>query len=102
MNSRTLGRIGGRRQRGGALSLLLVLLIIGLVAYFALRANTTAQGSGSQQQLVSCERVMSDLVKRTGGIGPDYKAGYDAAPEQCRKLLPPPAAITPAVPEQGQ
>ena len=98
MNTRT----SARRQHGGALSLLLVLVILGLAAYFALRATTTTQGSGSQQQLVSCERVMSDLIKRTGGIGPDYKTGYDAAPEQCRRMLPPPAGITPTVPDQGQ
>jgi len=84
------------RQHGGALSLLLVLVIIGLVAYFALRGTGTAtQGSGSQQQLVSCERLMSDLIQRTGGIGPDYKAGYDAAPAACKRMLPPPGGIAP-------
>jgi hypothetical protein len=90
MNARTFNT----RQRGSALSLLLALVIIGLVAYFALRGTGTAtQGSGSQQQLVNCERLMSDLIQRTGGIGPDYKTGYDAAPPACRHMLPPPGAV---------
>ncbi len=92
MNARTFNT----RQRGGALSLLLALAIIGLLAYFALRGTGTAiLSSGSQQQLVSCEKVLSDLIQRTGGIGPDYKAGYDAAPAACKHMLPPPAAIEP-------
>ncbi len=79
------------------MSLLLVLVIIGLVAYFALRGtHTTTQGSGSQQQLVSCEKVLSDLIQRTGGLGPEYKTGYDAAPAACKNMLPPPAALDPS------
>jgi hypothetical protein len=90
-------------QRGGAISLLLVLVIIGLIAYFALRGNsTTKKDAMGQQQMVSCEKVMSDLIQRTGGIGPEYKAGYDAAPPACRNLLPPPAAIEPARPAGDQ
>lgn len=78
------------------MSLLLALVVIGLVAYFALRGTHTAtQGSGSQQQLVSCEKVLSDLIQRTGGIGPDYKAGYDAAPPACKNMLPAPAGLDP-------
>lgn len=94
MNARTFhSRL---RQHGGALSLLLALAVIGLLAYFALRGTgTTTQGAGSQQQLVSCEKVLSDLIQRTGGIGPDYKAGYDAAPPACKHLLPAPAGLDP-------
>lgn len=84
------------------MSLLLALVVIGLVAYFALRGTPAAtQGSGSQQQLVSCEKVLSDLIQRTGGIGPDYKAGYDAAPPACRNMLPAPAGLDPAARPTG-
>jgi len=97
------------RQRGGMISLLLVLLAIGFLAYFALRSHSTSQTAagvtdvGSQQQLVNCTRIVSDLIGRTGGIGADYKTGYDALPPNCRHMLPPPAGVTPSVPEgQGQ
>jgi len=90
MNTRT------SRQQGGALSLLLALLVVGLLAWFALRSNSATQGSGNQQQLVTCEKVLGDLIQRTGGIGPDYKAGYDAAPPACKHMLPPPAALDPS------
>jgi len=97
------------RQHGGMISLLLVLLAIGFLAWFALRAHSASQPAagvadvGSQEQLVSCTRIVSDLVGRTGGIGADYKTGYDALPPNCRHMLPPPAGITPSVPEaQGQ
>jgi len=79
------------------MSLLLALVVIGLVAYFALRASsTTKKGEMGQQQMVSCEKVVSDLIQRTGGIGPEYKAGYEAAPPACKGLLPAPAALDPA------
>ena len=91
------------------LSLLLTLLVIGVVAYFALRSHSVSQtaaestGAGNQQQLVACTKLAGDLVARTGGIGPDYKTGYDALPPNCRGMLPPPAAVSPNVPEsQGQ
>lgn len=85
------------RQRGGVLSLLITLLAIGLLAWFALRSfsgkpSASAPG-GTQQQLVNCERAASDLVQRTGGLGPEYKKGYDALPANCRSFLPPPAAL---------
>lgn len=80
-----------RRQRGGALSLLIVLLVIGVAAYFALHAYTARQtGPTGEQAMVNCSKAASDLVGRTGGIGADYKAGYDALPAQCRSYLPPP------------
>ncbi len=93
------------RQRGGMLSLLLALLVIGLLAYFAVRSHSVRQpaagpaGAGNQQQLVLCSKLASDLVGRTGGIGADYKAGYEALPPSCRGMLPPPAGVTPYLPE---
>jgi hypothetical protein len=83
-------------QRGGALSLLIVLLVIGVAAYFAIHAYTAKQtGPGGEQQMVNCTKTVSDLVGRTGGIGPDYKAGYDALPAQCRGYAPPPVQAPP-------
>ncbi len=86
------------------LSLLLTLLVIGVVAYFALRSHSAVQtGTGNQEQLVSCTKLVGDLVQHTGGLGPDYKTGYDALPQNCRGMLPPPGAVSPNVPEsQGQ
>ena len=88
------------------LSLLLALVVIGLLAYFALRSHGATQavdGNSSQQQLVSCTKLIGDLVQHTGGIGADYKTGYDALPPNCRGMLPPPEAIAPNAPEsQGQ
>lgn len=83
------------------LSLLLVLVVVGLLAYFALRPHTARQeatSAGGEQQLVSCTKLTGALIQRTGGLGPDYKAGYDALPPNCRGLLPPPAP-TPNVPD---
>jgi len=86
------------RQRGGMVSLLIALLVIGVLAYFALRAHSTTKETGmGQTQLVGCDQLANDLVGRTHGIGPDYKTGYDALPPQCRALLPPPSA-PPAMP----
>ncbi len=90
------------------LALLLALLVVGLLAYFALRSHSAVQpasgaAAGDQQQLVSCTKLTGDLIQRTGGLGADYKAGYEALPPNCRGLLPPPAAVAPNVPEsQGQ
>jgi hypothetical protein len=100
MDTRTLR--SPARQRGSAISLLLGLLVIGLLAYFALRSTSAPKKEGlGQSQMVSCEKVMSDLIQRTGGIGPEYKAGYDAAPPACKGLLPPPAALDPSARQQG-
>ncbi|MFI4979288.1 MAG: hypothetical protein ACHQIO_02960 [Nevskiales bacterium] len=89
------------RQHGGMLSLLLVLVAIGLLAYFALRPHTARQeatSAGGEQQLVSCTKLTGELIQRTGGLGPDYKTGYEALPPNCRGLLPAPAPA-PNVPE---
>ena len=100
MNARTFK--SGFHQHGSALSLLIALVVIGLLAWLALRSTGTAtQGGGSQQQLVSCEKVLSDLIQRTGGIGPEYKAGYDSAPPACKHLLPAPAGLDPSLRQSG-
>ena len=88
------------RQQGGMLGVLLALLFVGLLAYFALRSHSATQTvAGDQQQLVSCTKLIGDLVQHTGGIGADYKTGYDALPPNCRGMLPPPAAVIPNAPE---
>ena len=86
------------------LSLLLALVVVGLLAYFALRSHSATQtGANDQQQLVSCTKLVGDLIQHTGGVGADYKTGYAALPPNCRGLLPPPQAMAPNVPEsQGQ
>ncbi|GAC1633284.1 MAG: hypothetical protein NVS9B10_28480 [Nevskia sp.] len=84
-------------QRGGLLSLLLTVLAIGAVAYFALRG--TAGGShplGDGQAAISCEQQISKLMAKTGGLGPEYQTGYDALPTSCRGLLPAPGALEPS------
>jgi hypothetical protein len=86
------------RQSGGMLSLLATLLVLGLLAYFALRSyNGMQPASGSAAPgapPMACTQRIADLVQRTGGLGPDYKAGYDALPRDCQKLTPPPAATS--------
>ena len=85
------------RQRGGMLSLLAALLVIGLLAWFALRSTTARQATGADTAAtVNCSKAASDLMSRTGGLGPDYKAGYEALPAACRSFLPPPQALSPA------
>lgn len=96
-----------RRQRGGMLSMLLTLVVIGLLAYFALRSFTASKppagAAGSDGELASCAKLAGDLVQRTGGLGPDYRKGYEALPAQCRGFLPPAAAQEGrADPDQGQ
>lgn len=96
---------GGNRthdQRGGMLSLVLTLLAIGALAYFALRSSgggsATAVGSGEAS--ISCEQQIAKLIGKTGGQGPDYKRGYDVLPPPCRKLVPAPDALAaPAMPD---
>lgn len=85
---------GPARQRGGMLSLLAVLLVIGLLAYFALRGYNGTQPAAAGAPQAACTLRVSDLVKRTGGSGSDYKAGYDALPPECQKFAPPPLATT--------
>ncbi|MDR3417615.1 MAG: hypothetical protein P4L83_15670 [Nevskia sp.] len=92
-------QLGKRHQRGGMISLLLGLLVLGVLVYFALRSHSATQtGAGGETQMVNCSKLANDLVARTHGIGPDYKAGYEALPPQCRSMLPPPVAA-PTIPE---
>lgn len=91
------GRRTPARQRGGMLSLLLVLLVIGLLAYFALRsyggsAPAAPEAAGGAPAQVQCTQRISALVGATGGTGPAYAAGYAALPPECQKFAPPPAA----------
>lgn len=75
-------------------SLLLTLLAIGALLYFGLR------GSGGVVShdgvAVNCTQLANTLIGKTGGLGPEYEAGYARLPESCRKLLPPPGALAPS------
>lgn len=82
--------------RGGALSLLLTLLVIGLLAWFALRAWHGSGAAPAAQDSVSCEQRVSRLVAATGGVGPQAQAAYDRLPPDCRRLMPDPAALAPS------
>lgn len=82
--------------RGGALSLLLTLLVIGLLAWFALRALHGTGAAPATQDSVSCEQRVSRLIAATGGVGPQAKAAYDRLPPACRRLMPDPAALAPS------
>lgn len=86
-------------QRGGMLGLLIALLAVGLLAWLALRSfsgsSPSTAGAPAGQQAVLCTQRITELVQRTGGIGPDYQAGYEALPRECQKLTPPPAATNP-------
>lgn len=90
---------GPGAQRGGMISLLLALLAIGAALYFVLRGGGGSPGGtglGSDASAVSCEQQISKLVARTGGHGPEYRAGYEALPPSCRGLLPAPGALDPS------
>ncbi len=83
-----------RRQHGGALSLLLTLLAIGLLAYFALRGSASSPSAPGAP--FDCERRISSLIQQTGGLGEAYKTGYAALPPACQKLVPAPGALAPS------
>ncbi len=86
-------------QRGGMLSLLAALLVLGLVAYFALRgyggthSGDTGNSAAAGAPQVACTQRITELMQRTGGLGPDYKTGYAALPHECQQMTPPPAAL---------
>lgn len=82
-------------QRGGAISLLLVLVVIGLLAYFTLRGS--AKSPSAPGAPLDCERRIGDLVKQTGGIGAAAEVAWQALPDPCKKLMPEPAALAPPV-----
>ncbi|MCK9194252.1 MAG: hypothetical protein M0P19_10320 [Nevskia sp.] len=83
-------------QRGGMVSLLLTLLAVGALVYFGLHGvGGTAAGKNASTS-IDCEQKIAKLMKATGGLGPDYAAGYAALPTSCRGLLPPPGALDPS------
>jgi hypothetical protein len=86
------------RARGGAISLLLTLLVIGLLAWFALKSTVFSHQTTAPGEQINCVNQVSALVNRTHGIGADYQAGYAALPEDCRKLAPPPMPVLPQNP----
>ncbi len=83
-----------QRQHGGAISLLLGLLVIGLLAYFALRGSAKSPTAAGAP--IDCERRIGSLIQQTGGLGPAYKSGYDSLPPACQKLVPAPGALAPS------
>ena len=82
-----------QRQHGGMLSLLLTLLAIGAIGYFALKSRSG--GHSDTGTALGCEPRIAALVRDTGGVGAQAQAAYDALPAECRKLLPNPAALAP-------
>jgi hypothetical protein len=86
------------RQAGGAISLLLGVLVLGVVLYILLKPGGGAAGNtgaSTDRQLLNCEQRVAPLMAQTHGIGEDYRSGYEALPLECRKLVPPPAAPVP-------
>ena len=85
------------RARGGAISLLLTLLAIGLLAYFALKSTVFSRETAANGE-INCTNKVSELVNRTHGVGAEYQAGYEALPDDCRKFAPPPMPGLPQTP----
>jgi hypothetical protein len=86
------------RAQGGAISLLLTLLVIGLLAWFALRSTVFSHQTAAPAEQINCVNQVSALINRTHGIGADYQAGYEALPGDCKKLAPPPTPVLPQNP----
>jgi hypothetical protein len=82
------------RQHGGAISLLLTVLAIGLLAYFALRGSASSPSAAGAP--VDCERRISALIRQTAGQGDAYNTGYAALPAACQKLVPAPGTLAPS------
>ena len=89
-----------RAVRGGALSLLLALVALGAILYFALSSkpgvHSGSVGGSDSGNAVNCEPLISALVRDTGGAGAAAQAAYDQLPAECRKLLPSPASLAPS------
>lgn len=83
------------RQHGGAIGMLLSLLIVGALLYLVLRPGKPGQPA-NQASMISCEQRVSKLMSTTGGVGEKAKAAYDALPAECRKMMPDPAALAPS------
>lgn len=81
-------------QRGGAISLLLALVVIGALAYLALSGSAKAPNAPGAP--LDCERRINLLIQRTGGLGEAYGTGYAALPPACQKLTPAPGALEPS------
>jgi hypothetical protein len=96
MNRRHVGHTKDR-SRGGAISLLLTLLVIGLLAYFALKSTVFSHETAGNGE-INCTNKVSELVNRTHGVGAEYQAGYEALPDDCRKFAPPPMPGLPQSP----
>jgi hypothetical protein len=84
-----------RDAKGGAISLLLTLLVIGLLAYFALKSTVFSHETAANGE-INCTNQVSGLVNRTHGVGAEYQAGYAALPDDCKKFAPAPM---PGVPQ---
>ncbi|MDB5985772.1 MAG: hypothetical protein JWR16_825 [Nevskia sp.] len=76
------------------LSLLLTLIAIGAIAYFALKSGSG--GHSDSGAALDCEPRIAALVRDTGGVGAAAQAAYDQLPAECRKLLPNPASLAPS------
>ena len=86
------------KQRGvGMIGLLLALLVIGILAYYMLKGGKNNGGGSDTGNAVHCEQQIQKIVSATGGIGAQAQAQYDALPDQCKKLMPNPSALTPSV-----
>ncbi len=96
MSTRRIRMPNPRAVRGGALSLLLALVALGAILYFALSSKPGVHSGSDSGNAVNCEPLIAALVRDTGGVGAAAQAAYDQLPAECRKLLPSPAALAPS------
>ena len=83
--------------KGGAISLLLTLLVVGLLAYLALKSTVFSHETAPNGE-INCVNQVSALVNRTHGLGAEYRAGYETLPDDCKKLAPPLGPVLPQNP----
>lgn len=88
------------RQRGGAIGMLLSLLIIGIVLYLALRPTDPSMQQTANP--IDCEQRISQLLATTGGVGPQAQSKYEELPGECQKLMPNPADLAPSPQRSAQ
>ena len=79
-------------QSGNILSLLLGLILLLVVLYFAFKPGTPHTDGALA---LNCEPLIKTLVQNTGGVGPQAQQAYAQLPPECRKLLPDPAMLAP-------